>query len=669
MFNSGPPVSRAVVMPKKHLSRLLPGRRFRAQRAEPAAAAAAADEPQPGPSRPRARTPTPPPRAAPSRADSDSDDEAVATCCGAIAAPREQKPDINEVDTWPIDAPFCPDEDYIMEWLRLGYRERPRAERQALELVEHLLRRAHNGAGPAFLCASCLGVLRRPVTGACGHSRCRACTLARRCPCGEPTTAAAAGAPAPDVLAQRLLSTLTVPELFARMVMNLSEVRDYDEYLMRAQRLTGPPHEGVIGGSHLCFTTDSYVFRLYARMLLPPVFGPVHRHVRFSRRYIYARELARRGRLAKVSRLARGAARGYKAIKRRAKKMLLQCCLRQVVNNSTLLADLWAHAHAKYAATVLETSKRWIKAGELDCILCCSHYRSGRCCLGHPRCPVTTPCGHTYCRSCLERSLDYRPHCPLCSQSLLDFNVDATNDNLFVVQAIQSGGLCAIELPDCDDRLPIFVCTVAFPTVPCPLYVFEPRYRLMIRRCMRKRNKVFGMVSCDATNTFSDYGTILEIRDCVRLSDGRSILSTIGLSRFRILERGIKDGYDVARVERIIDVRPSPTLYRAFSRQLRDKAARWLRHMDRGAQLEIEATFGAMPPEEDPATQGPDGPAWLWWILAILPLASDLKVMILSTPLLEKRLMAVERTLDVMSHSWRPVPRTLNLPPMLQRAA
>lgn len=84
--------------------------------------------------------------------------------------------------------------------------------------------------------------------------------------------------------------------------------------------------------------------------------------------------------------------------------------------------------------------------------------------------------------------------------------------------------------------------------------------------------------------------------------------------------------YDVARVERIIDVRPSPTLYRAFSRQLRDKAARWLRHMDRGAQLEIEATFGAMPPEEDPATQGPDGPAWLWWILAILPLASDLKV-------------------------------------------
>lgn len=30
--------------------------------------------------------------------------------------------------------------------------------------------------------------------------------------------------------------------LLSRMVMNLSEVRDYDEYLMRAQRLTGPPH-------------------------------------------------------------------------------------------------------------------------------------------------------------------------------------------------------------------------------------------------------------------------------------------------------------------------------------------------------------------------------------------------------------------------------------------
>lgn len=32
--------------------------------------------------------------------------------------------------------------------------------------------------------------------------------------------------------------------------------------------------------------------------------------------------------------------------------------------------------------------------------------------------PVTTPCGHTFCKECLERCLDHRPNCPLCKQSL-----------------------------------------------------------------------------------------------------------------------------------------------------------------------------------------------------------------------------------------------------------
>lgn len=42
-------------------------------------------------------------------------------------------------------------------------------------------------------------------------------------------------------------------------------------------------------------------------------------------------------------------------------------------------------------------------------------------------------------------------------------------------------------------NVPIFVCTMAYPTVPCPLHVFEPRYRLMIRRCMETGTRQFGM--------------------------------------------------------------------------------------------------------------------------------------------------------------------------------
>lgn len=47
-------------------------------------------------------------------------------------------------------------------------------------------------------------------------------------------------------------------------------------------------------------------------------------------------------------------------------------------------------------------------------------------------------------------------------------------------------------------KVPIFVCTMAYPTVPCPLHVFEPRYRLMIRRCMETGTRQFGMCINDA---------------------------------------------------------------------------------------------------------------------------------------------------------------------------
>ena len=28
--------------------------------------------------------------------------------------------------------------------------------------------------------------------------------------------------------------------------------------------------------------------------------------------------------------------------------------------------------------------------------------------------PVTTPCGHTFCRACFARSMDHSSRCPMC---------------------------------------------------------------------------------------------------------------------------------------------------------------------------------------------------------------------------------------------------------------
>ena len=46
---------------------------------------------------------------------------------------------------------------------------------------------------------------------------------------------------------------------------------------------------------------------------------------------------------------------------------------------------------------------------------------------------------------------------------------------------------------------------------------------------------------------------MLEIRDIQYFDDGRSVVDTIGGKRFRVLSRGVKDGYNTAKVEYLQD--------------------------------------------------------------------------------------------------------------------
>ncbi|KAG6873314.1 hypothetical protein C0995_000467 [Termitomyces sp. Mi166 len=115
----------------------------------------------------------------------------------------------------------------------------------------------------------------------------------------------------------------------------------------------------------------------------------------------------------------------------------------------------------------------------------------------------------------------------------------------------------AIEAEERDARLdtPIFVCQLSFPGMPTLLHFFEPRYRLMLRRCLESPNPSFGMVmpSKGGLSPHLDYGTMLEIRSVQMQPDGRSYVETWGTYRFRILEVGTLDGYMVGRIERIDD--------------------------------------------------------------------------------------------------------------------
>lgn len=59
---------------------------------------------------------------------------------------------------------------------------------------------------------------------------------------------------------------------------------------------------------------------------------------------------------------------------------------------------------------------------------------------------------------------------------------------------------------------------------------------------------------------FADYGCMLIIRSVHFLPDGRSVVDTIGGKRFRVLSRGMKDGYSTADIEHLEDTRVRTTM-------------------------------------------------------------------------------------------------------------
>ncbi|XP_025828821.1 LON peptidase N-terminal domain and RING finger protein 1-like [Agrilus planipennis] len=297
-----------------------------------------------------------------------------------------------------------------------------------------------------------------------------------------------------------------------------------------------------------------------------------------------------------------------------------------------------------------------INASDFECILC------SQCLLD----PVTTTCGHTFCRSCLARVLDHGLSCPLCMDVLraTDLNRKTTQVLVNALQVLlpevykkcTAASRTEISFSEENSQVPVFVCTNAFPGVACPLFVYEPRYRLLTRRCLQSNNKKFAMAvntksnsSCGNVEKFASYGTILEVRDAVYMSDGTSILSTVGLERFRVVNRGEKDGYDTAEIQYIRDMTiPSDKLQAVLllHTHVRTKAVSWLQSLNPIVFKEIERSLGPMPEVEENWTRLPDGPRWIWWLVPILPLSSQLQLGFLSSVSIEKRLRAVEKLLD-----------------------
>ncbi|KAE8380729.1 hypothetical protein BDV26DRAFT_279348 [Aspergillus bertholletiae] len=312
---------------------------------------------------------------------------------------------------------------------------------------------------------------------------------------------------------------------------------------------------------------------------------------------------------------------------------------------------------------------------ELDCQVCYSLILD----------PLTTSCGHTFCRGCVTMALDHSDLCPACRRKLNMVSTvksEPTNkrisnimETLFPEQASlrrEAGAQDATALDD-DGILPLFVSSLSLPTMPTFLHVFEARYRLMMQRVMQSRERRFGMVMYNRAGRFQQglgrsqfmqYGTALVVDRYELLPDGRSLVVATGLYRFKVLSSYVLDMYYVGRIQRVDDISvieeenrealeisgagasslpaadasgeqplesmSTQQLFQLgldFVRKQHSKAALWL-------HPRVLLVYGDIPTEPS---------RFPWWFASVLPVWEEEKYRLLSTTSVRERLKITAR--------------------------
>ncbi|MFZ0981307.1 MAG: LON peptidase substrate-binding domain-containing protein [Candidatus Acidiferrales bacterium] len=102
-------------------------------------------------------------------------------------------------------------------------------------------------------------------------------------------------------------------------------------------------------------------------------------------------------------------------------------------------------------------------------------------------------------------------------------------------------------------RIPLFpLDVVLLPAMALPLHIFEPRYRLMIARCLDEKLE-FGLILA-ANNNIATMGCTAEIVRKIRdYPDGRLDIATEGRAVFRLAELVDEKEYYEGVVEYVTD--------------------------------------------------------------------------------------------------------------------
>lgn len=191
-------------------------------------------------------------------------------------------------------------------------------------------------------------------------------------------------------------------------------------------------------------------------------------------------------------------------------------------------------------------------------------------------------------------------------------------------------------------ELPLFPLNVVlFPGMPLPLHIFEPRYRLMIERCLDS-DSTFGVAQIIEGNEGqsgtvpSAIGCAAEIVEVAPFADGRLNVQTLGTRRFEIISLREQDDYLVGICQWLEDEPNEDGLMRA-SLRVRGLLSRYFDSLAISTSLPTE--LGELDVPQDPY-------ALSMFIAAIMTLPNNQKQTLLEMTSTSARLEIEEFLLE-----------------------
>ena len=275
--------------------------------------------------------------------------------------------------------------------------------------------------------------------------------------------------------------------------------------------------------------------------------------------------------------------------------------------------------------------------------------------------PAVLPCGHVFCKACIgdietHSQTQHNAKCPVCRRILPSVQ-DLAECHLLTslleekhAEAYQRRRKEYASHTYDTEVLPIFVLDTILPLQHMRLYIYEPRYKLMIQRVLASGGKArFGMIGHNpTTGAQMKKGTELLVTECLR-RNGCYFVETVAQRVFETKEKWMQDEYLCAKVCWEKEDVPEDTETLMSEEELMEKKGVWERLVVEGGwQSASQLATTRMQLGKAPKTLGQQA-LWLGALLNPLPAidaAADIRPFVIEEECAKKRYTLVTNELE-----------------------